>query len=195
MDRGPPRAFPLVDPGARPVLEGRDRGRRRGQDPRPARHHDPRQRRLPAVGDHRALHRLDDVSRPLCGAGVQVRDHGRAHQPGADHGGARRRPAAGGVRDGAADGSRGARARHRRRRAAPPQHDHAGADAVPCRPRVSRRQAARLCERRLPVEPDPRHGARGLRRLPRPPGGGAQGRPLYRDRHRQLRRGHRARPL
>ena len=40
----------------------------------------------------------------------KIEMHGRADQPGADHGGARRRPAAGGVRDGAADGPRRARA-------------------------------------------------------------------------------------
>ena len=123
---------------------------RRRQNPRPARHHDPRQRRLSAVGHHHALHRGDDVSRPLCGAGVPVRDHGRAHQPGADHGGARRRPAAGGLRHGAADGPGRARTRHRPRRTAPPQHDRAGADALQRRPGVPRRQAARLCERRFP---------------------------------------------
>ena len=101
--------FLVGDAGARPVLEGRHRGRRRRQNPRPARHHAARHRRLSAVGHHRAVHRGDDVSRALCGAGLQDREHGRADQPRADHGGARRRPAAGGVRDGAADGPRRAR--------------------------------------------------------------------------------------
>ena len=52
----------------------------------------------------------------------KIETHRRAHQPGADHGGARRRPAAGGVRHGAADGSRRARARTRPRRGARAQH-------------------------------------------------------------------------
>ena len=86
------------------------RGRRQRQNPRPARHHAARHRRLSAVGHHRAVHRVDDVSRALRRAGLQDREHRRADQPRADHGGARRRPAAGGVRHGAADGPRRPRA-------------------------------------------------------------------------------------
>ena len=108
MAGGPPRALPELDAGARPGLAGRHRGRPRRQDPRAARQDVARHRRLCAVGHHRALHRGDDVSRPLRGAGLQDRSHRRPHQPRADHRGARRRPAAGGVRHGAADGPRGA---------------------------------------------------------------------------------------
>ena len=52
-----------------------------------------------------------DGAGTLCGSELSARHDGRAHQQGRDHAGARRRPAAGGVRDGAADGPRGARAR------------------------------------------------------------------------------------
>ena len=167
MAGGPPRAFPRLDPGARPVLEGRHRGRRRRQDPRPARHHAARHRRLSAVGHHRAVHRLDDVSRALCRAGLQDRKHRRADQPRADHGGARRRPAAGGVRHGAADGPRRPRTEDRPRRIARPQHHPARADALFAGPDLPRRQADGLCQRRFPEEPAPRHRAFEIRQLPR----------------------------
>ena len=168
--------FLSVDAGARPVLEGRHRGRRQRQDPRPARHHAARHRRVSAVGHHRAVHRLDDVPRPLCGAGLQDRDHRGADQPRADHGGARRRPAAGGVRDGAADGPRRARTEARPRRGARPQHHPAGADALSAGADLPRRQAAGLCQRRFSAEPAQGHRDFGLRRLPRPPGQGARAR-------------------
>ena len=168
--------FLVVDAGARPVLEGRDRGRRAAArssacaapcctTPAPS-----------AVGHHRAVHRGDHVPRALRGAGLPDRDHGGAHQPGADHGGARRRPAAGGVRDGAADRPRRARAEARPRRGARPQHHPAGADALFGRADLPRRQAAGLCERRFSAEPA--QGARdfGLRGLPRAAGEGARAR-------------------
>ena len=60
----------------------------------------------------------------------KIESDGRAHQPRADHGGARRRPAAGGVRHGAADGPRRARTQPRSRRSARAQHDPARADAL-----------------------------------------------------------------
>ena len=106
-----------------------DAGRK---NPRSARRHAARQRRIPAVGHHRALYRRHHVPRPLCGAGLCAGGDRRAFTNRVpDHGRARRRPAAGRVRDGTADGPR--------RRAssgsiAPtlraPQHDRARADAV-----------------------------------------------------------------
>ena len=145
MAGGPARAFSLLDAGARPVLEGRHRGRRQRQDPGPPRHHAARHRRISAVGHHRAVHRLDHVPRALRGPGLPDRDHGGADQPRADHGGARRGPAAGGVRDGAADRPRRAGAEARPRRGARPQHHQAGADAVSAGADLPRRQAAGLC--------------------------------------------------
>ena len=74
MDRGPARAFLSRHPGARPVLEGRDRGRWRRQDPRrcaapccttPA--------PIMPWGIVDALHRRDDGARPLCRAGLRAR--------------------------------------------------------------------------------------------------------------------------
>ena len=47
----------------------------------------------------------------------------------------------------------------------------------------------------FPLSQTARDRDRGLRRLPRPPGGRARRRPLHRHRHRQLRRGHRARSV
>ena len=131
------------------------------------RHHAARHRRLSAVGHHRAVHRVDDVARPLCHPGLQDREHGGADQPGADHGGARRRPAAGGVRHGAADGPGRPRAEHRPRRTARAQHHPARADAVFAGADFPRRQADGLCQRRFPEEPAPRHRAFTIRRLPR----------------------------
>ena len=114
------------------------------EDPRRARHDAARHRRLPALGRHHAVHRGDHVPRPLCGAGLRIERHRGAHQQGADHAGARRRPAAGGVRHGAADGPRRARAQARPRRGARAQHDPGRADALSRRADVPRRQAARL---------------------------------------------------
>ena len=66
--------FLCADPGARPVLEGRHRGRRATARSSALRgKHAARHRRLRAVGHHRALHRGDDRSRPLRGAGLQDR--------------------------------------------------------------------------------------------------------------------------
>ena len=168
--------FLSVDAGARPVLEGRHRGRRQRQDPRPA--------RAPCCTTPAPICRGASSCRssprprspgPMC-AGVQDRDHGGADQPRADHGGARRRPAAGGVRDGAADRPRRARAQARPRRGARPQHHQAGADAVSAGADLPRRQAAGLCQRRLSAEPAQRHRAVGLQRLPRATGQGPRAR-------------------
>src|SRR5215216_3688586 len=152
-------------------------------------------RRLPALGHHRPLYRGDHVSRAIRGAGISHGDHRRPHQPGADHGGARRRAAAGGVRDGTADGPGGARAFHRPRRNSPAQHDPARSDALLDRACVPRRQAAHLCGRRLSPQPGDGAGAGRLRGVPRTPATGAPRRPPYRDRHRQLRGGHRPRAV
>ena len=77
-----------------------------------------RHRRLRAVGHHHALHRRGDRAGPLCDPGLSARHHGGAHQQGADHAGARRRPAAGGVRHGAVAGPRRPRTAARSRRGA-----------------------------------------------------------------------------
>ena len=195
MAGGPARAFPLRHAGARPVLDRRHRGRPRRKNPRPARHHGARHRRVSAVGHHRAVHCGDDVSGSLRRAGLQDRDHGGADQPGADHGGARRRPAAGGVRHGAADGPRRARTQARPQRGARAQHDPARADALRAGADVPRRQADGLCQRRFSAQPAPRRGTVGVRAFPRAAGRGAPAGPLYRHRHRQLCRGHRPRSV
>ena len=80
---------------------------------------------------------------------------GGVHQSGADHRGARRRAAAGGVRHGAADGPRRARTQPRPRRGARPQHDPARADALFGRARFPRRQATGLRQRRFSQEARP----------------------------------------
>ncbi len=130
MDRGSPRAFSLRDAGARSILGRRHRGRRGGKNPRPARPHAARYRRVRAVGYRHALYRRLDGARSLRGSRLSARYGRGAHQQGADHAGARRRPAAGGVRDGAAAGPRRARIEARSRRGAPPQFDPARADAL-----------------------------------------------------------------
>ena len=114
------------------------------KDSRRARPDAARFRRLRAVGHHHALHRGGDRAGPLCHPGLSARHHGGAHQQGADDAGARRRPAAGGVRDGAADGPRRARVAARPRRGAPAQFHPARADALRGRPDLPRRQAADL---------------------------------------------------
>ena len=106
--------------------------------------HAARHRRLSAVGHHRALHRGDHVSGTLPRARLQDGNNGSAHQPRPDHGGARRRAAAGGVRDGAADRPRRARIEHRPRRGASPQHDPRRRNALCGGAHFPRRQAARL---------------------------------------------------
>ena len=159
------------------------------------RQHAARHRRVHAVGHRHALHRRGDGARALCDAGLPARRHGRAHQQGADRAGARRRPAAGGVHHGAADGPHRARAEARPRRGAPPQHDQARADAVRNPADLPRRQADRLSRRRFPEEPG--HGGRevALRDVSRAPGRGAGAGALHRHRHRQLRRRHRPRSV
>ena len=144
MDRGPPRAFSVRHPGARPILERRHRGRRGGKNSRRARPHAARFRRLRAVGHHHALHRRGDRAGPLCDPGLSARHHGGAHQQGADDAGARRRPAAGGVRHGAIARPGRARIAARSRRGAAAQFHPAGADALRGRTDVPRRQAADL---------------------------------------------------
>ena len=123
-------------------------------------------------------------------------DDGRPHQQGADHAGARRRPAAGGVRHGAADGPRRARTQAstaprcaRRNMIQPEQMPYAvGLIFRDGKPMVYHGGD-------FPEEPgDGDQGIR-LRRLPRAPGRGAQAGPLYRHRHRQLRRRHRPRSV
>ena len=120
-----------------------------------------RLRRLRAVGHHLALYRRGDGPRSLRGPGLSAGNHRRSHQQGADHAGARRRPAAGGVRDGAPARPRGARAATRPRRGAPPQFHQTRANAVCGRPVVPRRQAAGLRQRRL--SEDPASGAQTCR--------------------------------
>ena len=187
--------FLAVDAGARSVLEGRHRGRQRRQDSRRSRQHAARHRRLSAVGHHRAVHRLDHAAGALCHPGLQDRKHRRADQPGADHRRARRRAAAGGVRDGAAHGPRRPRIEDRPRRIARPQHHPARPDALFAGPDLSRRQADGLCQRRFSEEPAPRHRAFEIRKLPRPAEQGPRRGPLSRHRHRQLCRGHRLRTV
>ena len=194
--RGPARALPLRHPGARPALRHGDRSRSRRQDHGRARRDAARHRRLHAVGHHHALYRGDDDPRALRGPELSARMHGGDHQQGADHAGARRRPAAGGVRHGADDGSRRARALARPRRGAPAQFHPARADALRGGPDLPRRHAARLSRRRLSARPGGGARARRLRGLPANARRrrAAEGR-LYRHRHRQLRGGHRARSV
>ena len=70
MAGGSPRAFPVRDPGARPVLEGRGRGRCGWQAARVPRQHAARHRRVHALGHRHALHRRGDGARALCDAGL-----------------------------------------------------------------------------------------------------------------------------
>ena len=113
------------------------------------------------------------VPGPYVVPAYELERHGRLHQQGADHAGQRRRPAAGGVRHGAAPGSGRARARARSRRDPPPKSDPGGADAVSRGSHLPRRQAGRLRQRRL--SGDAREGARAfaLSRIPTPSEGGA----------------------
>jgi len=124
-------------------------------------------------------------------AGLSLRGNRRAHQPRADDGRARRRPTAGGLRHGAADGSHRARAQARSRRIAPAQHDRAPSDALFRRLGLPRRQAARLCERRLSEKPTARARTRGLRGLSDAPAPSARQRMLPRHRGCKLRGRHR----
>src|ERR1700722_17182736 len=102
----------------------------RGKDFRRTRTDAARFRRLRAVGHHHALHRRGHRAGPLRDPGLSARHHGGAHQQGADDTGARRRPAAGGVRHGAVARPRRPRATARSRRGAPAQFHSARADAL-----------------------------------------------------------------
>ena len=101
--------------------------------------HDPRSRRLYRARRQPAVRIGADRDLALRRAGLSARRAARAHQQGAGDAGARRGPAAGRVRDGAAPRPRRARAGHRPRRAAPAQSRYAGAHAVH---EAARRRAA-----------------------------------------------------
>ncbi len=138
------------DPGARSILAGRDRGRRatakilgvRGRMLHDSGAFVPWGIVMPYIA-------ASTVPGPYVIPAYRSRNDGRAHQQGADHAGARRRPAAGGVRHGAAAGPRRPRTETRSRRGAPPQFDPARANALRGRPHLPRRQAAGLRQRRL----------------------------------------------
>ena len=101
--------------GPRAARGGRARARRRRPDPRPARPHARRPRRLPAAehGDP-AAHDGDAAERLLRHPGGRGDRHRRAHQQGADRALPRRRPAGGDLPDRDDDRRRRARARDRR---------------------------------------------------------------------------------
>ena len=121
---------------------------------------------------------------------------GRRHQQDAGVVGARRRLSAGGVRDGAADGPRRARAEARPRRAAPPQSHSGREDAV--------HQAAQGALRRhhrnttaATIRPARRRCSRprGWDDFPQRQAAGARAGPLYRHRARARHQGHRPRAV
>ena len=181
VDGRPPRDVPLRLPGPRSRLH-HGAGPRRGRNvPRPARHqHEQRGR---ARGDLRAAQQ-----------GPRALDHRlpRAGRRGPRPRGAQqhlaalrlpqRGPAAGDVRDGAADRPGRPPPRLRPGGAAAAQPDPARRDAL----HQSLRH--RLRQRRLPGRAGPRARARRLGRLRGPPRGGAPARALPRHRARQLHR-------
>ena len=121
VDRGPAGAFRRHHARARPVL-GRIAGdRRRRGNPGGAGRARARSRRLDRAGHERSPGRCFRDATCLCGSGVSDGNQGGCHQQGC--GGARSgcRTAARRVRDGASDGSRGARSWPRSRRDPPTQ--------------------------------------------------------------------------
>ncbi len=133
VDRGPPRALHRDDPGARSVLGRRDRRRRGRQDPRLSRQLIHEHGAYTARGVNVPYGSGGGIDARLRGSGLSSRHQAGAHQQGAGDAGARRRPAAGRVRDGAHARPGRARARHRPRRSAPPQSHPGRQDAVPDR--------------------------------------------------------------
>ena len=134
-----------------------DQGR---QAARPARPPRARQRRLYPVGPRAAVDRGDDRARPLRAAGLRSRSHRALHQQDPVHAGARRRPSAGRVRDGADDGPRRGQAGPRPRGGAAAQLHPARADALQGRHRLPRRPARHLRQRRLSRSASAPHSTR-----------------------------------
>ena len=130
MDRGSARAFPFLDPGARPVLGHGGRLRRRRPAARHARAHDPRPGRLHAARDQSADQRLDGIARALSAALSRSSRDRRRDQQGRDHTDPRRRLSVGEFRDGAFARLHRARTQARSRRGAPPQSHPCGQDAL-----------------------------------------------------------------
>ncbi len=196
MDRGPARAFHQRGAGARPVLVARHRGRRRRQAARHPRQAAPRSRRLCAAGRQHSLQLGLDDERSLYAARAVDRRHGRRHQQDAGVVGARRRLSAGGLRDGAADGPGGARARARARRGAPAQSHPAGEDALHQAAQGALRRQHAVRQRRLSGVPGakcsrPRAGTTSRARQAAARAGG----PLSRHRACARHQGHRPRAV
>ena len=119
----------------------------------------------------------------------------RRHQQDPGVVGARRRLSAGRLRDGAADGPRGARIEIGARRAAAAQPDPAREDALHQAAQGALRRRHAIRQRRLSGLPGEGAQGGGLGRLPAAAGGGARARPPYRHRARARHQGHRPRAV
>ena len=177
------------------VLGHGDGGRCRGPHARAARPALPRPRRQHALRRSARLQRRHQRDRPLRAAGLSARHQLVPDQLRALRADARRRPPAGHVCDGADARRRRGKARDRARRGAAAQHDPAVADALCDADQAARRLDHDLRQRRLSGVPAPRARRGRLGGFPGAAGSGAERRALPRARPRQLRRGHRARPV
>ncbi len=155
--------------GPRPSPDPRDRaggGARRHDAGRP-RSHLARPRRLQLLGHRTALQHGGPPDRPAPHPQPPGRRPGCGHQQDAQRAVPGRRTARDGVRHGPHRRLSGPQARDGPGRAAPAQLHPARRDAVGSRHALSRRQPARLRQRRLPRRPGGGPQSRGLRRVPR----------------------------
>ena len=180
VGRGPPRALHRRRPRARPAPPRQRRLRRRRPPARPGRRVPARQRRLHAVRDHRPHHHRDPARRPLQAGRLPGRVPLAVHQHRDRHPLPGRRPAPGGVRDGADHGRDRRLPGPRPGRGPPGQLHPALRDAVRPPPHLPGRAAAGLRLRRLPGHPGEGEEAGRLGRVrglpgrgPARPGGGS----------------------